>query len=77
MSKFAPDLRGALRSDRIQGHGRRPTLYECAKLRGSRALVGLVGLCLRGSRALRGLFVGSEKKFVGCSWVQKKSSWVL
>ena len=31
---------------------------ECAKLRGLRALVGLVGSCLRGFRALRGLFVG-------------------
>ena len=46
---------------------------DCAKFRGSCAIVGLVGLvppCLRGSENFsRGYFVGSKYFLVGISWV--------
>ena len=47
--------------------------FECAKFRGSRAIVGLVGLV---PWCLRGYFVGSKLFLVGISWVQNIFSWV-
>ena len=46
---------------------------ECAKFRGSRAIVGLVGLVPLGHRA----FVGLKFFLEGISWIQDFLSWVF
>ena len=63
----------------ISIHGYTLNLFnECAKFRGSRAILGLVPSCLRGSENFScGYFVGLKYFLVGISWVQYFFSWVL
>ena len=52
----------------------RTEIIECAKFRGSRAIVGFVGLV---PSCLRGYFMSPKLFLVGISWVKSFFSWVF